>query len=481
MFGILMMRENPFRPLDESKLKFFHVKSLFTTGMGVFTDGYDLYSIGIVLLLVLSSYGLKPGSPGFVFYASWVSGSALIGSVVGALIFGYLANMGRKKFYGVDVAILTIGAFLQAFAPNAFALTVLRFILGIGIGADYVLSPTIMAEHSNARDRGKLLALGFAMFWVFGAVTAGAVSLLLGVLHVSPDLLWRIVLGAGAIPAASVIYLRRKIPETARYLGRIKGNVEGLKRVVREVANVEVQVSNDIKDPHGFGYYFRRNAVAFIGAMLLWFLYDLVGYSGVLFGPTSIGRVLFLSPGIFVLITELGFIVPGGVIAIFLIDRVGRKPLQIIGFIGMATFLLAFSGYLWLTGTSFNYATGALVIGPTFLPIVGLFLYGLYLLMMQIGPGSISAAGLLGVELAPTKVRGWVQSFTVVAGRLGAAIASFVFPGLMAAYGLSFAVAFLSSLMFIAAIITFLMIPETKGKSLEAASGEMETDVGETK
>ncbi len=474
------MKENPFKPLDESRLNFFHVKNLFTTGMGVFTDGYDLSSIGIVLAVVLSSFGIKPGSPSYVFYDSLVAGSALIGAAIGALIFGQLSSLGRKKFYGVDVALMTVGALLQAFAPNAATLIVLRLLLGIGIGADYTLSPMIMAEHTNAKDRGKVIALGFGLFWGFGATLAAALALILGALHVSPDLTWRIVLAAGAIPAASVIYLRRKIPETARYLGRIKGDVEKVKEVVKEITNTEAQVDQGIKDNNSLGYYFRRNARQFIGAMLLWFLFDIAAYSSILFGPTSIGKVLGLTPSIFQFVVEFAFTVPGGILALLLIDRLGRKPMQIMGFIGMASFLLAFSAYLSSTGTSLDLKTGALVIGPAFSSIMGILLYGMFNFMEQAGPGSISASGMLGVELAPTKIRGQIQSFTVAAGRTGASIASFVFPGLMYAYGLSFAIAFLSSLMFIAAALTFFLIPETKGKPLEVLSGEMESEVSST-
>ncbi|MFP3242304.1 MAG: MFS transporter [Caldisphaera sp.] len=106
---------NPFKPLDEKKLSWFHLKSMITTGMGVFTDGYDLASIGIVLLTVLSSYGITKTSPSYTFYVTWVSGSALIGSAIGAIIFGILANKGRKTFYGIDVSLLAIGAVCNIF------------------------------------------------------------------------------------------------------------------------------------------------------------------------------------------------------------------------------------------------------------------------------------------------------------------------------------------------------------------------------
>ncbi|MCG3109572.1 putative sialic acid transporter [Metallosphaera sp. J1] len=449
-----------FKPLDEKKLSFFHFKSLITTGMGVFTDGYDLSSIGIVLLLVLSEFGVTSKSPDYVSITAGISGSALAGAAVGAIIFGILSNQGRKKFYGIDVGLMTLGALLQAFVTDPTQLIIVRFLLGLGVGADYVLSPMIMAEHANAKDRGKIIALGFGLFWGFGATTAAILYLALQAAGVPPSLIWRIVLAAGAIPSASVIYLRRKIPETARFLGRIKGDVEGVKDVIREVTGTEVNLSSKIKDETSFTQYIKRNLGLFISAIILWFLFDIVAYSGILFGPSIIANSLGINSGVFQLLIEGGFTVPGGIIALSLIDRVGRKPLQVIGFVVMAISLVSFAFYK-------SYA------GATFSPVLAFFLYGLQNLGSQAGPGSVSASGILGVELAPTKVRGLVQSLTVAGGRIGATLTSFVFPSLFQHYGESFAVYFLATIAAVAAVITFVAIPETKGKPLEESSNEV--------
>jgi len=104
--------------------------------------------------------------------------------------------------------------------------------------------------------------------------------------------------------------------------------------------------------------------------------------------------------------------------------------------------------------------------------IIALTMYGMYNFFSQAGPGSISASGMLGVELAPTKVRGTVQAITVAAGRTGASLTAFVFPALFHIYGESFAVGFLSAVAFVAAALTYFGIPETKDKPLETASGE---------
>ncbi|AAK41432.1 MFS transporter [Saccharolobus solfataricus] len=323
--------KNVFKPLDEAKFGWFHAKSLITTGMGVFTDGYDLSSIGIVLLSVLASFGITKNSPDYVITTSLITGAALIGATIGAILFGFLSNMGRKKFYGIDVTLMTFGALLQAFVQNPLELIIVRFLLGLGIGADYVLSPTIMAEHSNAKDRGKTLVLGFGLFWGFGASTAAGLYLILQTMGLPTDLIWRIVLAAGSIPAASVIYLRRKIPETARYLGRIKGDLNELKNVIKEVTRLEVSNVKDIKDNVKLTEYFIANWKLILTAAILWFLFDIVAYAGILFGPSLIANSLGMNSGTFQLLIEGAFTIPGGLIALTLIDKLGRKPLQVIG------------------------------------------------------------------------------------------------------------------------------------------------------
>jgi putative MFS transporter len=453
-----MNLKDVFKPLDERNFDMWHIKSLITTGMGVFTDGYDLSSIGIVLTTVLASFGITSKSPSYTLWESLISGSALIGAAIGAILFGFLSNKGRKAFYGVDVALLTVGALLQAVVPNALALVLVRGLLGLGVGADYVLSPMIMGEHSNAKDRGKLIAFGFGMMWGFGATTAAAIALALEAIGVSPDIIWRVVLTAGAIPAASVIYLRRKIPETPRYLLRIKGDAQEFRKVVKTLAKSDVNTDSSYKDINTFGDYFARFGKIFAAAAILWFLFDIVAYSGILFGPSSIAKSLGINnSAIFQFIVEFAFTVPGGLVAVMTIDKIGRKPMQTMGFIGMFASLLLFSAL------------------KAYVPAIGaLILYGLSQFFSQAGPGSISASGMLGVELAPTKVRGVVQAMTVAAGRTGAALTSFVFPYFFNVYGEGFAVTFLSIVALVAAIVTWFFIPETKGKPLEESSKETE-------
>ncbi len=453
-----MPRTHFFAEQDEQPFKRFHWLALFTTGMGVFTDGYDLSSIAVVLPLVLASFGVAHITG---LESGMLAGSALVGAAVGALIFGALAQRGRKKFYGLDVTLMAIMAAAQAFAPNLWTLIAIRFVLGIGIGADYVLSPTIMAEHANRRDRGKKIGLGFGVMWPAGAAAAALVALLLGALGVDGDLRWRLVLAFGSVPAVSVLYLRRKMPETARYLARLAGDATGAAQVVNQIAGTAptTKASHDRRD---WQAVFSQHAAAIFGAALLWLLFDIVIYSGILFGPSLIAQGLGLAPPIFSLITSFVFVIPGALIGVSLIDRIGRKQLQTWGFIGAAVMLCLFA---WLH----DQAMAA--------PAFGMLLFGLYSLLITAGPATVAGAGILGVELSPTRIRTIGQSITVVGGRIGASISAFLFPTLFGVLGETGVIYLLAVVSIIGAICTMLLIPETARRSLEDINADAEADL----
>src|SRR6202789_1958059 len=132
-----------FEALDDSKETKFQWKIMFVSGMGFFSDAYDLFVIGIVVVLLKPEGGLSTTQ------VSLLNSVTLAASALGAIVFGRIADiLGRKKIYGYEVLILAIGALASAFAPNFWFLLICRAILGIGIGGDYPVSAPIMSEYS---------------------------------------------------------------------------------------------------------------------------------------------------------------------------------------------------------------------------------------------------------------------------------------------------------------------------------------------
>ncbi|HLK26295.1 MAG TPA: MFS transporter [Caulobacteraceae bacterium] len=453
------MSDSALHALDEQRFKGFHWQATLTTGLGVFCDGYDLSSLALVLSMVLHSFG-QAGLTSV--QSALMSASALVGAAVGALLFGVLGQWGRKRFYGIDVLVLGVAAIAQAFAPNIAWLIGLRFVLGIGVGADYVLSPVIMAEHANRADRGRALGLGFGTMWPIGALAAVLLKFLLGALHVPDDLQWRLVLAGGAVPALGVLYFRRKMPETVRYLAKLAGEQGEAERVIAAV--VGEQHAAPARDVRGFGQVFAQHARPILAAALLWMLYDLVVYVFILFGPNIIAKSLGMDPATFAFLTQILFVLPPSFIgSLFIIDRFGRKPLQGWGFLGGAVLLLVFA--------LMQHQLLAM-------PALAFAVYGLLNIAMT-GPGLVSGAGILGVELAPTRVRSVAQSITVAGGRIGAAISGFAFPLLFrplghGGVGQVGAYVVIAGLALLGALGTWLLVPETGKFSLETINRETE-------
>lgn len=244
-------------------------------------------------------------------------------------------------------AVITLSANFPrsdtAFVPNLWWLVGVRFILGIGVGADYVLSPTIMSEHANARNRGRALGFGFMCMWPAGALAAALLTFLLQRLGIAPDLLWRIVLAGGAVPALAVLYLRRHMPETARFLARIAGGAGAAAQVVADVAG-RVATPLPGLDSRDFRTTWLQHYRLILAAALLWGVFDVVVYSMTLFGPLLIAKGLGLGPVEFAIITNFLFSIPGALVVTFLADGMGRKTLQAGGLALGAVMMLLFAG-----------------------------------------------------------------------------------------------------------------------------------------
>jgi PHS family inorganic phosphate transporter-like MFS transporter len=142
--------------IDEAPLSRFHSRAVFTAGMGFFTDAYDLFIIGVATVLITAQWHLSSSETGLI------NSITLIAAFLGAFVFGRLADvLGRKKIYGLEAVLMIVGALGSAFAPDIGILLVCRFVLGIGVGGDYLTSATLMTEYSNRKNRGRLVGMVF--------------------------------------------------------------------------------------------------------------------------------------------------------------------------------------------------------------------------------------------------------------------------------------------------------------------------------
>src|SRR6266705_6075709 len=343
--------------LDNSGLSGFHWKTMITAGMGFFTDAYDLFIIGVVLAILKPLWHLN------ALEVSLLGSTSLIAAALGSLLFGWLADrVGRHAIFSYTLVVLALGAIASAFSPNVIWLIVFRFILGMGIVGDYPLSATLMSEYANRRDRGKLITMVFSMQGA-GLVVGPLVAIVLLVAGINHDLIWRIMLALGAVPALATFYLRRQIAETPRFALTMQGDVEGATRTVEMVTknqNVRIDTATTVRQnstatsksslrPAKSWLYLlltSRYLKWLIGTAGAWFLLDIAYYGTTISSPLVLKSLnphsTLLTNMFYTLIIFVVAALPGYIVAALTIDRLGRKFIQWFGFamMGLAYGLL---------------------------------------------------------------------------------------------------------------------------------------------
>jgi PHS family inorganic phosphate transporter-like MFS transporter len=429
-----------------------------------------------------------------------------VGTLVGQLLFGWLADVvGRKKMYGVELMIIIIATFGQALSGQAPAihiigvLVVWRFIMGIGIGGDYPLSAVISSEFASTRIRGRMMSATFAAqgFGNFAAslialiVVAAYKSSILSEPATSPkavDYCWRLLIGLGCVPGCVALYFRLTIPETPRFTLDIERNMrQAIKDVDGNWKGIQTGpdnsvVTHKIDVPRASWADFRnhfgqwKNGKVLFGTAWSWFALDIAFYGLGLNSSIILTAIGFGTPGgtgsrkiynnlwnicVGNLILSVAGLIPGYWVAFYFIDKWGRKPIQLLGFCVLtSTFICMGFGYDKLISS--HAGTKAFV-----------FLYCLTNFFQNFGPNTTTF--VIPGEVFPTRYRSTAHGISAASGKLGAIVAQVGFASLRNIGGTN---AFVGHILEIFAffmltgIFSTLLIPETKGKTLEELSGE---------
>lgn len=467
--------------MDNARISGHHWKIMFISGMGFFTDAYDLFIIGVVMTL------LKPLWHVGHLEESLVESTALLASAIGALLFGRIADMlGRKRIYGVEVLVLAAGAIACAFAPNILWLIGLRFILGIGIGGDYPVSATIMSEYSGKAHRGLMVTLVFAM-QAAGLIVGPLFAAALLSTHLSHNLIWRILVAFGAVPALAVFWQRRKLKESPRFLHAHGKQEDPSGKLVsiraRDESRKADRHTSDSEPDHTPAQEPSNQSVSFwdgfhrlvsddkllmrlIGASATWFLMDAAYYGNTVSSPLVLSALSSDHTLLQKTLTQLGifavFAAPGYAVAALAMDRLGRKTIQCLGFACMAL----------------TFALLALIPNIQKMAIPFLCIYGLSFFFTEFGPNATTF--VYPSEIFPVRVRTTAHGVAAAMGKLGGFLGVFLFPYLMHWHSLLAAESAAAIASLLGGVVTVFMLPETKGKSLEELSSEQSTPAERT-
>lgn len=440
--------------------------------IGGFLFGYDTAVISGTIAQITTQYGLDTVSQG------WYVGCALVGSIAGVSCGGYLGDrFGRRKTLFISAALFSISAVYCMFAADFNQLIYARIIGGIGIGVVSIISPMYISELAVPQYRGRLVSL-YQLAVTIGFLGAYIVNYLLmqyasngaeGLQNAWLKLIfhqevWRGMLGVSGLPALFFFLVIFLIPESPRWL-LMHAQVQAAKTVFRRIYGSDAAAQAELQKISEVGVADKKvdwkllaqpgvRKAVWIGAAIA-ILGQFMGVNAVLYyGPT-----IFESSGIsggdslfYQVIVGLVNVLTT-ILAVFIIDRIGRKKLVYLGVSGMIVFLLLIGFYfLWGKG----------------LGLPNLFMLICFLAYVFCCAISISAViWVLLSEMYPNSIRGLAMSIAGLSLWLGTYLIGQLTPWLLENLSPGGTFFLFAAMCVPYMLIVWKLVPETTGRSLE--------------
>lgn len=428
--------------------------------LGGLLFGYDTGVISGALLFLRQSFSLNATTQEIAV------SSVLVGAMIGSLLAGRLNDaIGRKKTLLLLAVIFTLGALVTAFSPNLGFFLICRVIVGLGIGAAASVVPVYISEIAPSRLRGTLVTFNQL------AVTVGiAVSYWVDLAFAHAGLGWQLMFATAAIPSIALFVGMLICPETPRWLAS-KGRWDEATAVIESIK--EEQLEQELADIHrslseerlqrGIRELFtpRLRGALMVGVGLAVFQ-QLVGINTVIYyAPTIFQQAGFASASSAILATSVVGVVNvlATIMAILLVDRLGRRILLLGGSILMAL-MLVMLGLIFALHTGHN---GSLT-------LIALIIY-ILAFALSFGP----VFWLMSAEIFPTRVRAAGASISSFANWATNFLVSITFLSLIGALGLPATFWLFAFFGVLAFLFSWKFVPETKGKSLEQIERYWET------
>ena len=434
--------------LERLPISWLHYRLLIIHGFGWLFDALDVGIVTFVMAALAKDWKLQPSQLGLI-------GSAgLAGMFLGAAISGVVADYwGRKKVFQVTLLVFAVTTLLCAFAWNVTSMIVFRFMVGVGLGGELPVVSSLLSEFVPGKHRGRFIVL-LESFWAYGWLIAALVAFLLIPAHG-----WRIAFFIGAIPAFYIWIVRRKLPESPRWL-ESKGRTAEAEAVMCSLERESERLTGQPLPPadkgtdsepvkfHRFSFAELWTPVYRTRTIMLWILwFGLVfGYYGIfVWLPTLLVKAGYsmVNSFLYVIIITLAQI-PGYFSAAYLVERIGRKPVIVVYLL-----MSAVTAYL------FGQATSTAMI-LTWASLMSFFNLGAWGAVYTYTP-----------ELYPTRDRATGAGAAAAFGRVGGLIAPILVGNLLPSIGRSGVLTMNATLLVVAAGAVGLLGVETKGKQLE--------------
>lgn len=469
---------------DSSKANIGFIGAIVAVAtIGGLLFGYDSGAVNGTQDGLRSAFALDEASLGFTV------GSLLIGCFIGAFFAGTLADrMGRRNVMRLAAVLFLVGALIQGLTHDHTIFVFARILGGMAVGAASVLSPAYISEVAPANIRGRMTTVQQIMI-ISGLTAAFVVNYYLAAAAgVSTNLFWggieawRWMYLMQAVPAAVFLIALFFIPESPRFLVS-KGRLEHANtvlislfgEVVAKAKLEEIRASfssdhrprlSDVLAPPGTRGFLGVRAIVWAGLLLAVFQ-QLVGINVIFYYGATLWQLAGFSEGDALLIN----IVSGAVsiaaclVTVAVIDKIGRKPLLLIGSVGMAVTLFVM---VYAFGHGTLDAADKLVLSRN-LGIVAVIAANLYVIFFNVSWGPVMWV-MLG-EMFPNQIRGSALAVCGFAQWFANYLIAQSFPVMASSWGLAVSYTFYG----VCAVISFFLVKrfihETKGKELEAMEG----------
>lgn len=429
--------------LDQLPVTRRHARLLGVTGVGWALDAMDIGLISFVMAALIAHWNISSGQ------ASLLASLGFLGMALGATFGGKLSDKyGRRHIFAITLLVYGVATGLSALALTFTTLLVLRFIVGLGLGAELPVASTYVSEFSPRRVRGRMVVI-LEAFWALGWIAAA----LIGAFVVgASDHGWRLALAFGCVPAAYAAVVRLGLPESVRFLvsrGRreeaqqivesfersrpLRASSETAHALIEKAPDSEAQAATSIWSPA----LKRRTGALWV----IWFCVNLAYYGAFIWIPSLLVAAGFdlVKSFTFTLIMTLAQL-PGYAVSAWLIEAWGRRAT-------LASFL---------AGSAVSAVAYGLASEPWMIITAGCFLSFFNL-------GAWGALYAVGPELYPVQLRGAGTGAAAGFGRLASIAAPLTVPVLVGLVGVAglFAV---FSVAFCTAAGATLLLPETKAR-----------------
>lgn len=462
------------RILDESPMLPFHYRIWALSTGGTLLSGVSMFLLGVTLPLIIPIFAMPATSVGLA------AGMLMGGTVIGALAGGHLADhFGRKPIMIMDMVLLIIAALLTALAPSGAVLISAELLVGVGIGMDFPVGSSYLAEFMPQGRRGRMMAASIAVQSIGMLMGAGFALILLQSAHPGGNT-WRWLLAGEALLVLPYLLGRLTLPESVRWCIAHGRNAQAVhilehfapqqkellvtmaKHLGRKIHHVaKIQPGRHMGIATLFSPEYRRRTFL---VTMPWFFMDISTYGVGLFTTILLGSMRGGGTGSIHIIgqdfanaLDSGkvdiFLLLGSLLSLWAVPRLGRIHMQIIGFTGMILGM----GLLY-------FASGMRGDMSTHLPLV-LIGFMTFNLFMTAGPNATTF--ILPTEMYPTQVRAFSAGFAAAVAKIGATVSVFLLPLIQSALGVAAVLALMVGVSLLGLFTTYTFRVQGHGLTLE--------------